>query len=865
MKTWAGVSGVMFAVFVWVCSAQAQYVSEDFKGSTASDWTFVKAAGDGAVLTGNGTLDPEGDGWLRLTSDKTNQGSFVYYNNPIQTSKGLVFTFDFVVWSAKNSIGDGFALVIFDAEASPVATGGWGGSLGYAQHVNNGGLGLNGGIVGFGFDTFGNYSNPTEGRIGGPGSRENAIAIRGSMGATRSQGYAYVTGAENLDRFATGNAASRDTAVVHSVRLTITPDKLVSIEWKAEGEEWETLLDSYACTLTCPSQVKFGFSASTGGAYSNHEIRNVKVNPYAQRLPDTGQTKCYDNTVEITCPQPGEDFYGQDAEYVKTRSYTDLGDGTVRDNVTGLEWVQDGNLITARDPGFDTDGTAGDGVVTWQHALGYVALLNADEYLGHDDWRLPTIKELTSLVDSSLYNPAIDPVFSSVVVGYWSSTTFAGNTSNAWNANFTSGAIYNNVNKADGNYVRAVRGNPLPSNSFIDNNDGTITDTGTGLMWQQDTAPAPANTWEQALDYVAGMNAGTYENYGYTDWRLPDRNELQSIAEYSLYNPAIDPLFSTELAGYWSSTTKAEGASFAWNVNFISGGIYHNVDKASNNYVRAVRGGQYVLLGDLGDLCIEDYHCDEGEECVDGVCEEIPDDPPVLGSGPHVAAAFWPLLSSSQQSPMYLRQNYYVLWFFSDDYASCPAGACTHTAEYSVAGSGNWEDLTVQSDAEGGYAYVELPVTTELTNATTYAFRFAVTDCASQSTQSGEYYFRVATSDAPPAITSPPFVAAGAWPALPSSSTRALVLNQDCAVLWTFSDDYAGCAGLCMHRARFRKVGDTDWTTLAVSTDPDGNWYAYVTLPVESLDAGTYQFYFDVRDCAGQRTSAPKVYYFKVE
>ena len=60
----------------------------------------------------------------------------------------------------------------------------------------------------------------------------------------------------------------------------------------------------------------------------------------AQGLPDTGQTKCYNNTVEITCPQPGEEFYGQDAEYVKARSYTDLGNGIVRDNVTGLEWQQ---------------------------------------------------------------------------------------------------------------------------------------------------------------------------------------------------------------------------------------------------------------------------------------------------------------------------------------------------------------------------------------------------------------------------------------------------------------------------------------------------------------------------------------------
>ena len=108
-------------------------------------------------------------------------------------------------------------------------------------------------------------------------------------------------------------------------------------------------------------------------------------------------------------------------------------------------------------------------------------------------------------------------------------------------------------------------------------------------------------------------------------------------------------------------------------------------------------------------------------------------------------------------------------------------------------------------------------------------------------------------------------MAAGTWPALPTASSRAFVLDQNYNVLWTFSDDYASCAGLCTHRARYRKVGDTAWTWITVSADPTGKKYAYTELPVVGLAAGTYQFYFDVRDCAGQRTYAPKVYYFKVE
>jgi hypothetical protein len=863
MKTCAKVCGVLLAVLVWACTAQAQYVSEDFTGSTASDWTFVTAAGDGAVLTGNGTLDPEGDGWLRLTSDKTNQNSFVYYNNPIQTSRGLVFTFDFVIWSATSSNADGFALVIFDAEASPVATGGWGGSLGYAQHVNNGGLGLNGGIAAFGFDTFGNFSNPTEGRIGGPGKRANSIAIRGSMGADRTEGYEYVTGVEGLSGFATGSADSRDDAVVHTVRLTITPERLVSIEWKAEGGEWETLLDNYACILTCPSEVKFGFTASTGSVYSNHEIRNFEVNPYTERLPDTGQTKCYDTAGdEINCPQPGDDFYGQDAEYVKTRAYTDLGNGIVRDDVTGLEWVQDGNVMATRDPGFDTDGTSGDGQVTWQHAFDYVDLLNSEEYLGYSDWRLPSIQELASLVDSSRSYPAIDPIFSAVAAYYWSSTADAFNTSGAGYVDFATGFVIS-CNKTLGRYVRAVRGNPLPANNFIDNNDGTLTDTSTGLMWQQATAPG-TYTWQQALDYVALLNVEEY--LGYDDWRLPDRNELQSIVDYSRYNLAIDPLFSALASFYWASTTYADSTLYAWSVDF-SYGVVYNFLKTNYYYVRAVRSGQYVLLGDVGTLCIEDYHCDEGDVCVDGVCE-VEDNAPAIGDGPFLAIGPWPALKRYRSTAFKLEldQNYDVLWTFSDDYGSC-VEAPTHRAAYRLDGTTPWRYLKVTSD-DAALAWTEVPVDVMIDG--TYQFYTAVQDCAGQ-TDTRTTFFSVASGnelpvDDPPVIIDGPFLAVGPWPVFPIGVSQAFVLNQNYDVYWTFSDDYAICSALSTHLFRYRKMGDEQWSTLPVSTNPEGDWYAYVTLPVESLENGTYEFRMNVRDCAGQwGNSGPKFFKFKVE
>jgi hypothetical protein len=282
------VAGVFAVLFAFVGAAQAEYVWESFTGSSAPDWTFVTAAGDGPILTGDGTIDPVDEGWLRLTADKTNQNSFIYYNNAIPTQYGLRISFDFVIWSSTSSIADGFALVLFDAQADPVAAGGWGGSLGYAQHTSQGNVGLNGGIAGFGFDTFGNFSRASEGRIGGPGQSPHSIAIRGSMGATRSLGYEYQTGVYDLPVFSTGSVSSRTSATVYSVCMTISTDRKVSIEWKPEGGAREMLLEDYECTLTCPQHVMFGFTGSTGSVYSNQEIRNVVVTPLQYPL-------CYDD------------------------------------------------------------------------------------------------------------------------------------------------------------------------------------------------------------------------------------------------------------------------------------------------------------------------------------------------------------------------------------------------------------------------------------------------------------------------------------------------------------------------------------------------------------------------------------------
>jgi len=316
-------------------------------------------------------------------------------------------------------------------------------------------------------------------------------------------------------------------------------------------------------------------------------------------IPDTGQTKCYDATQEITCPSPGDPFYGQDAQYLcNPQSYAkidangnDLPDEAtewvmIRDNVTGLIWenkTDDGSIHDVDDE------------YTWQDAQDvFIATLKSQNFGGHNDWRLPTVKELSTIIDSSI--PAPGPTINTDYFPntessyYWSSTTYANDPIYAWLV-FFGGGYLNNGPKYPYGYVRAVRSGQCGSfHNFIDNGDGTVTDTDTGLMWQKDTAPG-TYTWEQALSYCESSTLA-----GYNDWRLPNRNELQSIVDYGIYNPSIDPVFYAVSSTYWSSTTEVDFPGGAWYVRFDDGYLNGYGKFYGGYHVRAVRGGQCESL-----------------------------------------------------------------------------------------------------------------------------------------------------------------------------------------------------------------------------------------------------------------------------
>jgi|GEM_PF-2369008 len=296
----------------------------------------------------------------------------------------------------------------------------------------------------------------------------------------------------------------------------------------------------------------------------------------AYTLPDTGQTKCYDNEKEISCPSPGLPFYGQDAQYVGPQpAFQDNNDGTVTDVNTGLIWQKSDDQNTTRR--------------TWQQTVDYCESLN----LGNKtDWRLPSRRELMSIVNYGRHDPAIDTgFFPNCYSGiYWSGTSWACNPGSvAWFVYFFLG-VESTSNKDSTSYVRCVHGNALSPGNYIDNGDGTITDTITGIIWQQ-SDDGVARTWQAALEYCEGLNLANR-----TDWRIPNVRELMSIVDDSRYGPAINPVFACRSGSYWSGSSSAYDPTEAWGGYFqsycgLADGMIFEKNKSENSYVRCVQGG----------------------------------------------------------------------------------------------------------------------------------------------------------------------------------------------------------------------------------------------------------------------------------
>ena len=296
----------------------------------------------------------------------------------------------------------------------------------------------------------------------------------------------------------------------------------------------------------------------------------------------TGETKCYDETAEITCPNEGEPFFGQDAQYAKLgkcipQKFTVKGTGEekiVFDENLKLEWQQ---KITKN--------------VDWQHASDECAKEYADGY----GWRLPTPKELLSIVDNSRYDPAINTDYfpDTNDEWFWTSADFASTADSdqnkAWFVRFDKGFLSQELKtKSKSMHVRCVRGTTLPDGQFETEKigeDEIVKDSVTGLMWQK-TYKDGVKKFADALSTCEGL-----EYAGFTDWRLPNKNELASIANYGKYKPASDFPGMPENRSFRTSTSDAKSNKNAWYILFSDSDINFG-GKSNSDIVRCVRRGE---------------------------------------------------------------------------------------------------------------------------------------------------------------------------------------------------------------------------------------------------------------------------------
>ena len=370
---------------------------------------------------------------------------------------------------------------------------------------------------------------------------------------------------------------------------------------------------------------------------------------FAWPVPDTGQTKCYDNTQEMPCPNSDQPFYGQDAQHtLNPHAYTKLAQNgmelpdsanswaMIRDNVTGLIWEMKNNKDGIQD--FKNPHDEDNYYKQSEAQERVIVPLNSEHFGSLSNWRIPTIMELSTIVNLD-DRPAIDKTyFRANSDEYWSFTLsgsiYYGAT--GWYINFGEGDVYSVQPYWYGGQkmVRAVSGGPLQGNNFFDNKDGTVTDNSTGLVWQQDGSAL--KTWQEALLYCEKLTLG-----GHNDWRLPDRNELQTIVKYIMNSPSIDKVFfpNTEPSPYWTSTTHVGYPDKAWSIDFYNRKIvvvYNQaLTKMKNAHVRAVRGGQSGSSGDwdgdgfsdASDNCHYVYNPDQKDSDGDGrgdVCDNCP-------------------------------------------------------------------------------------------------------------------------------------------------------------------------------------------------------------------------------------------------
>jgi hypothetical protein len=277
------------------------------------------------------------------------------------------------------------------------------------------------------------------------------------------------------------------------------------------------------------------------------------------------------------------------------------------DRISGLTWQR----VTSTVRSFDS-------------ASSYVTAVNAAADCGYSDWRLPIVSELLSIMDTSRLsdtapNADRDGSLDLMTGAFWSgeSTSFAIN--NAWLISADNMGAVSFAAKVESNRVRLVRGvsnaNACEDVSrYVDYTDGTVEDSKTGLMWKKcpeglsgDTCSEGVSTVFDNLDSVnldkkltsrlTAVNGSASLGLGYSDWRVPTRNELESLVNRNCKDPVGNVGISTTkfpktgAFSYVSVTSDASIPGQLWYVNFADGTVGVGAQSASRR-LRLVRGGQ---------------------------------------------------------------------------------------------------------------------------------------------------------------------------------------------------------------------------------------------------------------------------------
>jgi hypothetical protein len=247
----------------------------------------------------------------------------------------------------------------------------------------------------------------------------------------------------------------------------------------------------------------------------------------------------------------------------------------MRDNVTGLVWEV--KTAVGFRSGANTYSNQGGGLAT--DSSGYMAAINAAQLCGFNDWRMPTVHELVSILDFGAVgsSPRIrtTPFPNTLAYAYWTSDATVGAAGNNWFVGFDQGSFHVHFDSnAEHTGVRLVRGASWAGQRYVigtasypgDGANNAVTDRQTGVTWRRCkegqswngnacVGAATTLTHQAALAHATGPLVG---------WRLPNTKELNSLANYALTGSTLDsdafPSFA--LSAVWSSSPLTKVSSW---------------------------------------------------------------------------------------------------------------------------------------------------------------------------------------------------------------------------------------------------------------------------------------------------------------